>query len=202
VEHFQLLHETFIELFGVQRTFYFDEIQNIPGWERFVRRLHDEGYKVFITGSNATMLSRELGTHLTGRYVQTELFPFSFNEFLAFKQHHWSESDLYTTDGRATLIGYFNEYFQTGGFPLYLKEGNADYLKSLYESILYRDVLVRNKLVNEKELLELVNYLASNVSKLTSFNGLTKIAGVKNATTIRNYLSFLQDTILCKPDKI
>jgi uncharacterized protein len=196
VEHFQLLHETFIELFGIQKTFYFDEIQNIPGWERFVRRLYDDGYKVFITGSNASMLSRELGTHLTGRYIQTELFPFSFAEFITYKQFTWTESGLYTTDGRATLIGYFNEYFSTGGFPLFLKEGSEDYLKSLYESILYRDVLVRNKLVNEKELLELVNYLASNVSKLTSFNGLTKIVGVKNATTIRNYLSFLQDTYL------
>jgi uncharacterized protein len=196
VDHFQLLHETFIELFGVQKIFYFDEIQNIPGWERFIRRLHDEGYKVFLTGSNASMLSRELGTHLTGRYVQTELFPFSFAEFLRYKQFVWTEKDLYSTEGRATLIGYFNEYCHTGGFPLYLKEGSDDYLKSLYESILYRDVLVRNKLVNERELLELVYYLASNVSKLTSFNGLTKVAGVKNATTIRNYLSFLQDTYL------
>ena len=196
VEHFQLLHETFIELFGVQKTFYFDEIQNVSGWERFVRRLHDDGYKVFITGSNASMLSRELGTHLTGRYVQIELFPFSFSEFITFKQFTWEESDLYSTEGRARLIGYFNDYFHQGGFPLYLKEGNDDYLKSLYESILYRDVLVRNKLVNEKELLELVNYLASNVSKLTSFNGLTKVVGVKNATTIRSYLSFIEDTYL------
>jgi hypothetical protein len=196
VEHFQLLYETFIELFGVQKTFYFDEIQNIPGWERFVRRLYDDGCKVFITGSNASMLSRELGTHLTGRYVQTELFPFSFAEFLTFKQFSRNDSDLYSTEGRATLIGYFNEYFNSGGFPLYLKERSDDYLKSLYESILYRDVLVRNKLVNEKEILELVNYLASNVSRLTSFNGLTKVAGVKNATTIRNYLSFLENTYL------
>lgn len=196
VEHFQLLHETFIELFGVQKTFYFDEIQNIYGWERFVRRLHDDGNKVFLIGSNATMLSRELGTHLTGRYIQTELFPFSFAEFLTFRQFVGTDKDFYSTEGRAALIGYFNEYLQTGGFPLYLKEGNDDYLKSLFESILYRDVLVRNKLVNEKELLELVNYLASNVSKLSSFNGLTKVARVKNATTIKNYLSFLQDTYL------
>ncbi len=196
VEHFQLLHETFIELFGVQKTFYFDEIQNIPFWERFVRRLHDEGYKVFLTGSNASMLSRELGTHLTGRYIQTELFPFSFAEFLLYKQFVWTKKEFFSTEGRSILIGFYNEYFITGGFPLFLKEGNNDYLKSLYESILYRDVLVRNKLVNEKELLELVNYLASNVSKLTSFNGLTKVAGVKNATTIKNYLSFLQDTYL------
>lgn len=196
VEHFQLLHETFIELFGVQKTFYFDEIQNIPGWERFVRRLHDDGCKVFITGSNATMLSRELGTHLTGRYVQTELFPFSFAEFLTFKKFIWNDSDLYNTEGKARLIGHFNEYFSAGGFPLYLKERDENYLKSLYESILYRDVLVRNKLINEKELLQLVYYLASNVSKLSSFNRLTKVAGVKNANTISHYLSFLQDTYL------
>ena len=196
VEHFQILYETFIELFGIQKTFYFDEIQNIPGWERFVRRLHDNGCKVYITGSNASMLSRELGTHLTGRYVQTELFPFSFAEFLAFKKFTWNDSDLFSTEGKATLIGLFNEYFTNGGFPLFLKERDEDYLKSLYESILYRDVLVRNKLINEKELLQLVYYLASNVSKLSSFNGLTKIVGVKNANTISNYISFLEDTYL------
>ena len=196
VEHFQLLYETFIELFGVQKTFYFDEIQNIPGWERFVRRLYDDGCKVFLTGSNASMLSRELGTHLTGRYMQNELFPFSFAEFLAFKKFPLNDADLFSTEGRATLIGHFNEYFTVGGFPLFLKERDVDYLKSLYESILYRDVLVRNKLINAKELLQLVYYLASNVSKLSSFNGLTKIVGVKNANTISNYVSFLEDTYL------
>jgi uncharacterized protein len=196
VDHFQLLHETFIELFGVQKTFYFDEIQNIAGWERFVRRLHDAGNKIILTGSNATMLSRELGTHLTGRYLQIELFPFSFTEFLSYKQFTYSEKDFHSTEGRVELLRYFNGYFDTGGFPLYIKEGRDDYLKALYESILYKDVLVRNKLVSERELLELVNFLASNVSKLTSYNGLTKVTGVKNATTIRNYLSFLQDTYL------
>ena len=70
IENFQQLYEVFIELYGEQNYFYFDEIQNIPGWERFVRRLHDSGCKVFVTGSNANMLSRELGTHLTGRYCQ------------------------------------------------------------------------------------------------------------------------------------
>ena len=84
VDDFQLLYEVFIELFGKQSTFYFDEIQNVAGWERFVRRLYDYGNKVYITGSNASMLSRELGTHLTGRFYQQELFPFSFSEFLEF----------------------------------------------------------------------------------------------------------------------
>lgn len=66
-DDFQTLYETFIELFGEQKTFYFDEIQNIAGWERFVKRLYDAGNKVFITGGNTNMLSKELGTHLTGR---------------------------------------------------------------------------------------------------------------------------------------
>ena len=87
LEHFNLLEEAFIELFDKQSTYYFDEIQNIEGWERFVRRLYNAGNKIFITGSNAKMLSRELGTHLTGRYRQIDLYPFSFKEFLTFNNY-------------------------------------------------------------------------------------------------------------------
>ena len=196
VSDFQLLYETFIELFGVQKTFYFDEIQNVTGWERFVRRLHDHGNKVFITGSNATMLSRELGTHLTGRYSKIELYPFSFSEFLQLNGRTIRAKDISGTTGKSELQRFFSEYMMHGGFPAYLKNKSEAYLKSLYESILYRDVMVRNHLTNEKELLELVYYLASNIAKLASYNNLAKIAGVKNATTIKNYLGFLQNTYL------
>lgn len=82
VADFQTLQECFFELFGEQHTYYFDEIQNVKGWETFVRRLYNEGNKVIVTGSNARMLSRELGTHLTGRYIAVEIFPFSFQEYL------------------------------------------------------------------------------------------------------------------------
>jgi len=196
VADFQLLYETFIELFGLQKTFYFDEIQNIAGWERFVRRLHDHGNKVFITGSNATMLSRELGTHLTGRYSKIELYPFSFSEYLQFNGRTVKQKDISGTTGKSELQRFFNEYLVHGGFPAYLQHKSETYLKSLYESILYRDVMVRNHLTNERELLELVNYLASNISRLASYNALAKIVGVKNATTIKNYLGFLQNTYL------
>lgn len=196
VENFQLLYETFIELFGLQKTFYFDEIQNINGWERFVRRLHDHGNKVFITGSNATILSRELGTHLTGRYLAFELYPFSFIEFLKFNGRTVSSKNISSTAGKSELQRFFSEYLVQGGFPAYLKNQNEAYLKSLYESILYRDVMVRNHLTSERELLELVYYLASNISRLASYNSLTKVAGVKNATTVKNYLGFLQNTYL------
>ena len=196
VSDFQTLNELFIELFGKQSTFYFDEIQNVDGWERFVRRLRDYDNKVYVTGSNASMLSRELGTHLTGRYVQKELYPFSFKEFLSFKGIEYFDVALLSTEDRALLKGHFNAYFEFGGFPAYLKSGSKEYLKSLYESVLYRDVMVRNKLTNEKELLELVYFIASNVGKLMSYNSLAKVVGVKNATTIKSYTTFLQDSYM------
>jgi len=195
-DDFHVLDELFIELYGRQETYFFDEIQNIQGWERFVRRLRDHGFKVFVTGSNASMLSRELGTHLTGRYIQKELFPFSFKEYLNFKGLEHPDPGILSTEEKAIIKGHFNQYFEKGGFPAFLKSGNKEYLKSLYESILYRDVMVRNRLTNEKELLELVNFIASNCGKLISYNSLAKTVGVKNATTIKNYLSFIQDSYL------
>ncbi|MDD3568957.1 MAG: ATP-binding protein [Bacteroidales bacterium] len=196
VEDFQLLHEVFIELFGKQSTFYFDEIQNIEGWERFVRRLHDYNNKIYITGSNASMLSRELGTHLTGRFYQTELYPFSFHEFLLLNKQLVPSNPIINTEEKVSIHSSFIEYFNKGGFPFYLQSNSYQYLKSLYESIIYRDVLVRNGLKNDKEILELVHYLSSNTSKLVSYNGLTKIIGVKNASTVKSYIDFIQDTYL------
>jgi len=196
VDDFQTLHETFIELFGEQKTFYFDEIQNVPQWERFVRRLYDSGFKVFVTGSNATMLSREMGTHLTGRYCSFELYPFSFSEFLLFNNLKNTEQDFFTTSGRAKLKTNFKTYFEFGGFPIYLQNQSDLFLKSLYESILYRDVMVRNNLTHEREIIELVNYLAGNVSRLFTYNSLAKIIGLKNATTIKNYIDYIQNTYL------
>lgn len=195
-EYFQMLHETLIDMFGVQKTWYFDEIQNVPGWERFVRRLHDTGHKVFLTGSNATMLSRELGTHLTGRFIQAELYPFSFREFLQFRFVLPDSGAWYGTEVRAQLAKQFDEYALVGGFPMFLQEGNDEILKSLYQSILYRDVMVRNKLTQERELLEMVYFLASNSSKPTTYAALCKLTGIKNPTTISRYLSYLKNTYL------
>ncbi len=196
VDNFQMLLEVFVEMFGKQTVFYFDEIQNIKGWERFVRRLYDYGNKVYVTGSNASMLSKELGTHLTGRYYQIELFPFSFSEYLRYLDIQVDRKKILSTDGKSNIKAKFNSFFKQGGFPAFLQSGNRQYLKSLYESILYRDVMVRNGLTNEKEVLELVYFIASNPAKLVSYNSLTKAIGVKNATTVKNYLSYLQDTYL------
>ena len=196
VQDFQKADEIFHELFGPRSVYYFDEIQNVEGWERFVRRLHDFQKKVCLTGSNARLLSRELGTHLTGRYLQATLFPFSFAEFLRLKALTWRHEDFYTTAGRALLKQALSEYFSAGGLPEYVKSGNKDYLKTLYESILYRDVLVRHKITNEKVMKELMLFVFSNIGKQVSFNKLKGMLGLKSATTVKEYFHYLENSYL------
>ena len=204
VEDFQMLLEVFYELFGEQKTFYFDEIQNIDQWERFIRRLHDTGHKVYITGSNARMLSRELGTHLTGRYISCELYPFSFKEFIMLKRPDLLGKNYFKTSTKAEILALFHDYFYNGGFPNFVKTGDELALKTLFENILYRDIMVRNNITNEKEIKELVSYLAGNYARLSTNSELADIIGVKNATTVKNYLGFLSDSYLafqtCKYD--
>jgi putative ATP-binding protein len=177
VNDFQTLYEAFIELFGEQKIFYFNEIQSVIGWERFVRRLYDNSCKVFITGSNANMPSRELGTHLTRRYCQIELYPFSFSEFLKLKDEYPEYKDFYTTIGKSNLRRLFEEYLKIGGFPRYIQDMNDNYLTTLYENIIYKDVITRNKLNGERELLEMIYYLASNATKQFSYNSFGQNSG-------------------------
>ncbi len=198
---FQLLEEVFLEMFGDQTVYYFDEIQNVKGWEKFVRRLHTEGKKVFVTGSNANMLSRELGTHLTGRYVKYELYPFSFKEFLDFKgiTIHKTKSNFDTLIKKdaVTLRKAFNAYFQDGGLPGYLTYGNSvEYIDTLYDSILYKDVIVRNKLTKDDAVRQLALVSASDIGKRVSFSNLSKVIGVNNPRTVKEYFEHMSDAYL------
>ena len=196
LEDFQALQECFFELFGKQHTYYFDEIQNVNGWEAFVRRLYNEGCKVFVTGSNARMLSRELGTHLTGRHIAVEIYPFSFREFLMLVGHTYSTRDFYTTAGRSSFLVLFNQYLSQGGFPKFLVSHSVNYLSSLYQSIIYRDVLTRNAISNEKEMQEMIFYLASNATKRITYSSLGKIIGIKHPDTVKKYLDYVEQTYL------
>ena len=178
VQDFQTLLDAFIELFDVQKTFYFDEIQNIPGWERFIRRLHDQGNKIYITGSNANLLSRELGTHLTGRYLSFELYPYSFQEYCLSKKHAIKSLKYLNTTEKALHNKWLSKYEEEGGFPEYLQLLKPDYISMLYESILYRDIITRYKLPNEKPLKELALLLTSHIGKTLTYNSLKKNIGI------------------------
>lgn len=115
VADFNNLYEIFLELFGERKVFFFDEIQNVPQWERFVRRMQDSGNKFFITGSNASLLSKELGTKLTGRVIVAELYPFSFIEFLHFKGYKFNQEVLLQTKERALLKNILMNIWKRAG---------------------------------------------------------------------------------------
>jgi predicted AAA+ superfamily ATPase len=178
---FQLLDNIISE--QKSETLFFDEIQVVERWELYVRQKLDEGFKVFITGSNASLLSRELGTKLTGRHITKELFPFSYSEFLAFKS--------LTAD-----IKSWQKYMDTGGFPEFVKTGNTDTLTELLYDILMRDIAVRHAIRDINALKRLAVYLISNVGNLVTASKLQQPLNIKSSTTVLEYFSFLEDTYL------
>ncbi|XHH07939.1 MAG: ATP-binding protein [Candidatus Bathyarchaeia archaeon] len=180
---FQKLEEILCEEYGQEDCFFFDEIQNVERWELFVRTLLDKGKHFLITGSNASLLSRELGTRLTGRHLRKELFPFSYREFLAFTS---------TQAG----IESFNEYFKKGGFPEYLKFGHSEILQELFYDIVMRDIVVRHKLRNPKSITELALFLISNAGAEFSYNSLAKTFNLGSTNSAISYISYLEDSYL------
>lgn len=163
--------------------YFFDEIQNVSGWEVFVRQLHERGAKVFVTGSNASLLSRELGTRLTGRYLSHEVFPFSYREYLLY----FSFQDT---------LENFKKYVQCGGFPEFLRDQNPEILQMLLKDILFRDIAVRYGIKNTHVLMDIALYLVSNIGKEVSFNGLRNNFNVGSPTTVSDYLSWMEDAYL------
>ena len=160
-----------------------DEVQTVVGWEIFARSLHEKGEKLYITGSNASMLSRELGTRLTGRYKQVELFPFSYTEFLLFKQLPAGQES-------------FETYFQSGGFPEFLQNQDPDYLRTLLRDILTRDVAVRRNISNETALIRLGVFLSSNVAKPFSYSRIGSLLEIKSVRTVIDYCDYLAESYL------
>ncbi|MEK7644574.1 MAG: ATP-binding protein [Patescibacteria group bacterium] len=195
-EQFNDLYEVLLELYGRRNIFFFDEIQNVVGWERFVRRFQDNRFKFFITGSNASLLSRELGTRLTGRYVDCTLYPFSFAEFLRWKNFEFLKKDLVKTTIRAELKKYFNEYFALGGMPEYLRFGSDEALKKVYESIIYRDIITRYELKDERALRELCVYLFSNLAVPFSYTALKETLRLGSVNTVKSYIQYLENSFL------
>ncbi len=164
-------------------TYFFDEIQQIDRWENFVRFRLDEEDRVFITGSNATMLSKELGTKLTGRHISRELFPFSYKEFVSFKGFDAN------TESSA-------QFLQSGGFPEYLKTENPEILMQNFNDILVRDISVRHNLKNVTLLKQIAVWLISNTGKRFTGNSLKKNFGVASSSSMMEYLGYFSESYL------
>lgn len=167
----------------------FDEIQNLPKWELFTNRLQRQGINLVVTGSNSHLLSKELATHLTGRHLLTNIFPFSFKEYLKFEN-----KELITTEIKEKM----SQYLLNGGYPELLSKRIElkEYLSNLFNSILYKDIVKRYKIRNSKQIEDLALYLISNIANEYSYNSLTKIGKIKSSHTIEKYLNYLEESFI------
>jgi len=180
---FHVAEEVFTELSGNNSMLFFDEIQNVQGWERYVRDAVDRRKTIIITGSNARLLSHELGTKLTGRHLDFEVFPFSYREFLAY---------FHLKPGADTFLSFVSD----GGFPGYLSMGKKEVLSTLVSDILVRDIFSRYNLRNLEVYRRIVQYLLSNTGKEVSFNNLKNVFEIGSASTVMDFLNYLTDAYL------
>ena len=177
------------DLYAGSKTLLLDEIQNIPGWELLANRLARQGYSLYITGSNAHLLSKELATHLTGRHTVTTIFPFSFAEYLRTKPNEFTGSEY-----RAHLA----EYAVSGGFPELLTTAidKKEYLLRLFDAVVYKDIIRRYRVRSPQGLGDLAQYLCSNVAGEYSVHHLSRVTGCRSDQTVRKYLGYLEEAFL------
>ena len=194
-EDFQVLMETFTELFGERKNVFFDEIQNIKGWELFVNRILRQGYRVFITGSNANLLSKELGTHLTGRHVDIELYPFSFTEFLNAKNVK-TPKGFYSTQEKALLSKRFKEYFEKGGMPEAIVFSNEAVLSQVINDIIQKDIVNRYSVRKPSELKAVLKFLIANTANTITFRSITNNFKIKSPNTVQKYIEYAEEAYL------
>ena len=201
VEDLELIKVCYEELYAYRPIFFLDEIQIVQHWERFARRLADQKYRVYVTGSNAKMLSSEIATTLGGRFIVQNVYPFSFRECL--KANNIMVEPTWYFKNRAEIVRSFSEYFYYGGLPeLELVEGaeKRQWLSNLFNKIFFGDLITRYSIRNDLAMKVLIRKLAESVKQPSSFSRLSNIvssAGAKTTTdTIIDYLEFLQATWL------
>ena len=176
--------EKFDQLVGDDTlTYFFDEIQNVENWEVFIRHLHDRGKNICITGSNASLLSQELGTKLTGRNIQVELFPFSYKEFCGFKK-------------LSPCLKSFENYLNIGGFPDFIQSQKNEQLQQLFKDIIYRDIIVRYGIRNTTVFINIALFLIANVGKEHSLNSIKNTFKVGSTNSVVDYVAWLEDSYL------
>lgn len=201
VEDFELILECHAEMYDQRPMLFLDEVQNIDGWEKFARRMADAKYKMWITGSNAKMLSSEIMTTLGGRYLTTEVYPYSFQEFLDAKGVPYDEHALLATESRAKMLRQWSEYLYWGGLPESVNLSvKRDYLTSALQKIYLGDIVSRNKISNPNLLRLLLKKLAESVRQPVSYNRLSNVlssvSGKITMPTVSKYIEYSEDAWL------
>jgi len=200
-DDFNRLLECHQEMYGKRPMLFLDEIQNIDCWHKFARRMADSQYIIFITGSNAKMLSGEINTTLGGRFLIAEVYPYSFKEYLAVHQVPTAELDTLSTEGRAKVIRCFDEYLHDGGLPAAaLLPAKRNYLSSVYQKIYMGDIIARNKITNVSGIRILVRKMAESVCRPISYNRinnlLSNVGGKLSLATTIKYVEYCEDAWL------
>ena len=194
--------ECHMEMGGVAKpALFLDEIQNIDGWEKFARRVSDSKYMVWITGSNAKMLSKEMMSTLGGRYIPIEIYPFSFAEYLRWAGIPYDEKSLLSTSARVNVKKAYEEYFKWGGLPESLGLSvKRNYISSVYQKIYLGDICTRNKISNPNLLRLLIKKIAEGVKQPVSYTRLSQvlssIGGKITVPTTSSYICYSEDAWL------
>ena len=180
---------------------FLDEIQNVNGWEKFVRRIADMKYRINITGSNSKMLSSEIASTLGGRFVIMNIYPYSFSEYLNANHMEKDYLDVISTKDRADVLSKYNEYVTYGAFPELVQIRNKRaFLNSIYQTVYLGDIITRNKITNDFAIRLILKKIAESVTKPLSFSRLTNI--LKSAVTsigkqtVINYVGYMTDSYL------
>ena len=197
VSDFNLILEAHAEMYGKRPMLFLDEVQIINGWEKFARRLADAKYSVWITGSNAKMLSSEVMTTLGGRYLSSEVYPYSFKEYLHVEGIPYDSISLLGAETRATVIRAWNEYFYWGGLPESVNlTVKRNYLSSTFQKIYMGDICSRNKISNSLLLRLLLKKLAESVCQPVSYNRLahvlSSVSGKITMPTVSKYIEYCE----------
>lgn len=200
-EDFNHLLECHQEMYGKRPMLFLDEIQNIDHWEKFARRMADANYTIYITGSNAKMLSGEINTTLGGRFLTREVYPYSFKEYANVHRVVLSENDLLSTEGRSAAVKCFNEYLHDGGLPASaLMPVKRNYLSSVFQKIYLGDIIARNKITNVTGIRVLIRKIAESVCRPISFNRinnlLSSVGGKLSLATTIKYVEYCEDAWL------
>lgn len=202
-EDLNLLLEIGLEIAGVENKPYFflDEIQNIPGWVKFVRRMADMKYRIHITGSNSKMLSSEMASTLGGRFLIVNIYPYSFAEYLSAKGKQKNYLDVISTKDRAEVCGLCDQYVKYGAFPELVDIRNKrEFLNSIYQTIYLGDIITRNKITNDFAIRLILKKIAESVKKPLSFSRLSNILKSAGAAigkqTVINYVGYMMDSYL------
>lgn len=180
---------------------FLDEIQNINGWEKFVRRIADMKYRINITGSNSKMLSSEIASTLGGRFIIMNVYPYSFAEYLTANHREKNYLDVISTQDRADVLSLYNEYVTFGAFPelVDIKNKRA-FLSSIYQTIYLGDIITRNKISNDFAIKLILKKIAESVTKPLSFSRLTNILKSTGMAigkqTVINYVGYMTDSYL------